>query len=131
MNFTLYTPVPLISPSLHTHPLPCNPPPNRGEKILMWKLWCVSVNHSVSFCPNSSTCKRSFQEPLVWFEASGFCYTISAGSSPWLLSGIFLLPCVMKILQLWIYMDQPLHLPQQLIDGVDVGVGGYFILIDI
>lgn len=27
--------------------------------------------------------------------------------------------------------DPPLHLPQQLIDGVDVGVGGYFILIDI
>ena len=34
---------------------------------------------------------------LVWFEASGSCYTINTGTS---LVFILLLPCVMEILQL-------------------------------
>ena len=36
---------------------------------------------------------------LVWFEASGFCYPINAGSSPGFFSDILLLSCVMEILQ--------------------------------
>ena len=39
-----------------------------------------------------------FNESLVWFNASGFCYIISAGSSLGLCSNILLLPCVMEIL---------------------------------
>ena len=41
-------------------------------------------------------------DSLVWFEASGFCYTVNTGSSlgP-LLDSLFFL-CVMEILQLWI-----------------------------
>jgi hypothetical protein len=40
-------------------------------------------------------------EPLVWFKASGFCYTTNTGSSPGLLSDILVLPGVMEVLLLW------------------------------
>lgn len=64
------------------------------------------------------TCKRLW----AWFEASGVCYTIRAGSSPGLLLGILLLPGhgdpAALHLQAW-----SLHALQQFIDGVDVGVG--------
>jgi hypothetical protein len=45
---------------------------------------------------------------LVWYEASGFCYSIDPGISLGLLSDILLLPCVMKILYFWIYSTCPL-----------------------
>ena len=35
-------------------------------------------------------------ESLVWFEASGFCYTINSRSSPVFLLDILFLPCVMR-----------------------------------
>ena len=53
---------------------------------------------------------------LIWFKASGFCYTINTGSSPGL-TGLSL-PCVMEILQDW-----SLRALLQIIDGVDVEVG--------
>lgn len=40
-------------------------------------------------------------EPLMWFEASGFLYTINPGFSCGILSNILLLPRVIEILQLW------------------------------
>ena len=62
-------------------------------------------------------------ESLVWFEASGFCYTINTGSSLGLLLDTLLSPCVMEILQLWFSARVALHKLQQFIDGLDVGVG--------
>jgi hypothetical protein len=43
----------------------------------------------------------AMSQALVWFKASGFCYTINTGSSQGLLSDFLLLPCVMETLQLW------------------------------
>jgi hypothetical protein len=42
-------------------------------------------------------------ECLIWFEASGFCYTINPGTSVGLLLTILLLPCVTELLELCIY----------------------------
>ena len=61
-------------------------------------------------------------ESLVWFKASGFCYTISTGSSLGFLSAILLLPWVVEILQLWL-RDWSFHALQQFIDRIDVGMG--------
>ena len=43
----------------------------------------------------------------VWFEASGFYYAISTGSSMRLLSVALLLLCVIEILQLWFCRTGP------------------------
>ena len=56
-------------------------------------------------------------ESLVWFEASGFCYTLNTGSTPGLFFDIPLLPCHGDPVAL------VLHTLQQFINGVDVGVG--------
>lgn len=45
---------------------------------------------------------------LMWFQASGFCYTINPGSSWDLLLVILLLPCGLELLQLWICRAAPL-----------------------
>ena len=63
---------------------------------------CRCVSHSVPFCP-ALLDKCSHRESLVWFQASGFCYTTNTGSSQGLLSDTLLFPCVLEILQLWIY----------------------------
>jgi hypothetical protein len=47
------------------------------------------------------------RDSLQWFEASGFCSTVNTGSSLGLLLDILLFPCVMEILQLWIYRSWP------------------------
>ena len=57
------------------------------------------------------------KESLVWFKASGFCYTIDTGPSLGLLLDILLLSCIVENLQDWY-----LHVLQQTIDEVDVGV---------
>jgi hypothetical protein len=61
---------------------------------------------------------------LVWFEASGFCYTINTGSSWGLLSNILLMSCVKEMLWFWICRTRP-HARQQFIDEVDVGVSQF------
>ena len=90
--------------------------------ISSWKLSCDRVSHTVtllSMCLASVHCRES----LVWFEALGFCYTTDSGPSLELLLVILLLPCVVEILQLWVVQDRPLHLLQQITDGVDIGMG--------
>ena len=57
-------------------------------------------------------------ESLVWFQASGFYYTIDARPSLGLFLRILLLPCVVEILQVMF-----LHVLQQAINGADVGAG--------
>jgi hypothetical protein len=56
VRFTSYTPVPLISTSLHIHPLPFQPPHKRIENkrdflknLVMGAVVCHSVSHSVPF----------------------------------------------------------------------------------
>ena len=88
---------------------------------------CHNVSHSIlhPFVHTSLLANVHCNESLVWFEASGFCYTINTGSSLGLLSDILLLPCVMEILQLWICRTSPFmhHMLYHCISGGDVGIG--------
>ena len=70
---------------------------------------------------------------MVWFQASGFCYTINTGSSPELFLDILPLPCVMELLQLWFCRTLPFkcsNSSQVGVDGMgqlkalDLGLGG-------
>lgn len=81
---------------------------------------CHSVSQSIPFCAYIFTCNESLQ---VWFEASGFCYTISTGNSLGFLLNILFLPCVLDL------YDQSLHVILQFINGVDVEVGHFKALI--
>ena len=56
---------------------------------------------------------------MVWFQASGFCYTISTGAVQGLLPDILLSPCIMEVLQLW-FWGTTLYVLQKFVDGVDV-----------
>lgn len=61
-------------------------------------------------------------ESLTGFKASDFCYTTDTGPSLGLLLAILLMPCVAGVpaaldLRVW-----PLHVLQQLIDEVGVGL---------
>lgn len=42
-----------------------------------------------------------YNESLVWFKESSFCYTINTGPFPWIFSDILPLPRVMEILWQW------------------------------
>jgi hypothetical protein len=69
----------------------------------------TAVYHTVySFIYTSFLANVHCNEFLVWFKASGFCYTINIGSSLGLLLDILLLPCIMEILQLWIFSPSSL-----------------------
>ena len=130
MTFTSCIPTPLISLSLCI-PLLLQPSQNKASKqtnkynsndnkISLWKLWCVLVCPTVySSVHASSLAKVHCNEPLVWFEAPGISYTINNGSSPGLLSDILLLSCVAALY----LQDWSLHMVQQFIDGVNVGMG--------
>ena len=61
-------------------------------------------------------------EPLVWFEASDFCYTIDTGSSLGLILDILLLSCCCRDHTALDLQDWFLHISQQIFDGMDVGV---------
>jgi hypothetical protein len=74
---------------------------------------------STHLCLQDVHCNAS----LVWSETSGFCHTISTGSSLRLLTAILLLPCVMEILQLRISKTGPFMNSNSLhTDDVDLGV---------
>ena len=75
-----------------------------------------SVYHSVH---TSLLASVHCNEPLVWFEAPGISYTINNGSSPGLLSDILMLSCVAALY----LQDWSLHMVQQFINGVNVGMG--------
>lgn len=66
--------------------------------------WCVP---RYSLCPYSLLNKVHCTDLSVWFEASGFCYFISTGTSLGLLLAILLSPCVMEILHLRIVRTGP------------------------
>ena len=66
------------------------PPPNI-EKTLLWKCGVSQCVPQYTFCPYFFACKCHCNDPLVWYEASGFCYSINAGTSLGLLSDRLLL----------------------------------------
>jgi hypothetical protein len=88
-----HLPIPLYLPSVLATS------PSKRKKESHCRSYSVS---QYTLCPLffASTCLSQWS--LVWSEASGFCYTISTGSSPGLFWDILLLPCVMEILQRWI-----------------------------
>jgi hypothetical protein len=70
------------------------------------------VSHSTHFVHTSLLANVHCNESLVWFDISGFYYTISTiRLSPGLLLDVLLLACFLEILQLW-----------QFIDEIDIGV---------
>jgi len=79
------------------------------------------VSQGIPICPCNLLANVCCNKSLVWFKASGFCYTINTGSSLGPLSHILFLPCIIEILQFW--SAGTFHALQQLIDRVDVGVG--------
>lgn len=79
--------------------------PNK-QTIQPWRLWYVTVSYSVPFVHTTLLAKVHCSESLVWFEDSGFGYSVSTGSSQGNLSDILLLPRVMQILQLWFFSSE-------------------------
>lgn len=131
-------PTPLMSPASLSTLCPCNlflpkkQKTNKQTNKHLHKSLCVSL--SISVCPHIFT--HSLTSLL---SAMGHCLIrglwLLVHYKYWTLTGTLLRYPVVALchgdpaaLDL---QDPPLHLPQQLIDGVDVGVGGYFILIDI
>jgi hypothetical protein len=66
MNFTPCTPLPLPSfPSPRACPSPLQLSHPTETKISLWKLWCVSVSHSVSFVHTSLLTNVRCNDSLV------------------------------------------------------------------
>lgn len=78
---------------------------------------CDTVSHRVnSFIHISLLASVHCKASLVLFEISGICYAVSSGPSLGLVLDILLLPCAVEILQ-------------QIIEGVDVGLGQLITLV--
>lgn len=80
---------------------------------------CHGVLHNISFWPKSFNCECYCHKSLVWFEASGLCYTINTGTP--LRNPVVALchwnPAALDQ-QNWTF-----HVIQQFMGRVDVGVG--------
>lgn len=112
-------PSPTHLPAPHIRPLPLQPSspatkenkkqkPSRTKQTFHHGDCHVSVSHSMHTLylihwPLSTHLNMHMFTAASHCSASrpGLCYTISTGSSLGLLLHILLLPCVMKILQLW------------------------------
>lgn len=106
-----------LSPSSSFAPSP------QQDKNHLWKLYCVTVHPRVNpFVYTPLFANGHCKESLIWFEAAGFCYTISTGTSLGLLSNIWMMPCVMEILSFWICKTGCFtHFRSSLIDAVEFG----------
>lgn len=62
----------------------------------------LRVSHIASLSPFVFICKWSLPESSIWFELSVLCHTINNGLSVGLPRDFPLLPCVVKILKVWI-----------------------------
>lgn len=82
VNFTCLThlPVPLYLASALQPPLKRKqkhlPKTNPNNKIPHHSSY--SVSHSMPFCPDILLANVHYNESLVWFQASDFCYIISS-----------------------------------------------------
>lgn len=107
----------------------------KQEKISSWKSQCNSELLRNPFIHIILHAGVDRKESLFWFEARGLCCTIDNEPSLGLFLDNRLLPCVMEILQPWVYRADPTltQLPtpmfQQVTDGLDVRVGQYIILV--
>lgn len=55
----------------------------KKKAILPWSLQSVMVYYAVPpFAPTASLANVHYNESLVWFKASGSCYTNNTGSAP-------------------------------------------------
>jgi hypothetical protein len=75
-----------------------------------------SMSHCIHICLQIATANIHCTESLLSFEAFGFCYTISSGSSLELPSEIILLLWIMESLQLNL-QKHLFHTLQRFIDG--------------
>lgn len=64
-----------------------------------------------------------YNESLVWFAASGFCYTTNNGFSLELFLEAYLVVLYPRDLASLVLEDKPIHMLQQFIDGVVTGLG--------
>lgn len=115
LSFTSHISIPFLSLSLSIFPLPLQLPPSNKIKFKRKKnqFWqgscsCDIASHTVNPSVHILLVRVHYKESLVWFEVSGFCYTINAGSSPELLLVILLLPCAVEILKLWVCRTGPI-----------------------
>lgn len=67
---------------------------------MFWELLlCITVYSTVHpFVHTSLLVNVHCNDMKVWYEPSGFCYSINTGTSLGLLLDILLLPCVLKVL---------------------------------
>jgi hypothetical protein len=111
VNFTLCSPIPLNLPTPLYLPSALATSPQKEIKYKNTKInktkhrthsrhESCSVSHCTPFDHASLLANVHCGESLVWSEASGFCYTINAGSSIGFPSDILWLPCVVEILHL-------------------------------
>lgn len=109
MNFTLCTPVALISPCFCTYPQALQPPSPAEKKISLGKLYHATVcsTQYIPFVHISLLANIHCHVLLVWYRASGFCHSISNGMSLALISNILLLFYALEILELWICRNGP------------------------
>jgi hypothetical protein len=83
-----HLPFPLYLPStLVTFPL------NKEKKNIVEAVVRHSVSHSILFYPHFFLSNVHCNDTLVWYEASGFCYSINTRTLLGLLSDILLLAC--------------------------------------
>lgn len=115
---------PYLLSALATSPT-CLPPRNKNKNKLKFKnvtveaVLCHSVSHSTPSTQTALLVNVRWNESLVWFQASGLCYTINTEFSPGCLSDIPWLLCWWRFWAL-VLQDLLLHALQQFIDGVNV-----------
>jgi hypothetical protein len=75
------SPILFIASFPQTHLPPLQPLlPNREKETSLWKLKCVSLSPTeLPFVHTSLLANVHCNDSLVWYEASGFCYSIDTG----------------------------------------------------
>lgn len=92
---------------------------NKTKSLALKAVVCLHVSHSTPCVHIPLLANVQCNESLIWFKASGFCYTINTEFLSGLLS-VTLCHGDPVALDL---QDQPLYTLQWMIDGVAVGVG--------
>ena len=102
-----------LFPHWPLQPLPSRRQTNK-QNILPWQLHCVLVCYTICSSTQNAFLQMFIAESLVWFELSGFCYTIITGT-PLRYPGFH---CVVEILQLWYQEDHSFYGLQHFIDKI-------------
>lgn len=91
--------------------------------ISLWKLWCVSVSHSVPFWPHIFSCKCSLHWVVGLVQGLWLLLLSQCWICPRVLLSYPFVACVMEILKVWICKTHLFHTLQQFINEVDFGGG--------